>query len=198
MSPWIESCYSDRPNLLFGKDIIHSCTGVQQGDPLGPLGFALTLQPIIDSQRFPVSRYLDDGTLVGSPDDLLAALRIVESDGPSIGLHLNRSKSLLHIPPEADASLSPLPPDIPVTRQGFPFWVALSALLHFARNHFTSVSPRSRLPLIVCTTWLMLSWRLHFFAVAWPFQKCPTFCALVHLITSTACHLSSTLLSVIL
>ena len=42
--------------------------------------------------------YLDDGTLMGSPEDLAAALRIIEEDGPSVGLHLNRAKSLLFIP----------------------------------------------------------------------------------------------------
>ena len=45
LSAWMESCYSGQPLLHLGKDIIHS--GVQQGDPLGPLGFALTLHPII-------------------------------------------------------------------------------------------------------------------------------------------------------
>ncbi len=34
MSPWVESCYSDRPLLHLGNN---SCCGVQQGDPLGPL-----------------------------------------------------------------------------------------------------------------------------------------------------------------
>ena len=59
-----------------------------------------------------------DGTLAGSPGDLAAALHIIERDGPSVGLYLNRAKSLLFIPEEADASLSPLPPDIPITRGG--------------------------------------------------------------------------------
>ena len=45
ISAWMESCYSCQPFLLLGKDSIHSCCGVQQGDPLGPLGFALSLHP---------------------------------------------------------------------------------------------------------------------------------------------------------
>ena len=64
------------------------------------------------------SWYLDDGTLVGSPDQLAAALDIIETLAPAIGLNLNR-KSLLFIPEEEDATSSPLPTDIPVTRQGF-------------------------------------------------------------------------------
>ena len=63
--------------------------------------------------------YLDDGTLCGSKEDLLAALRINEEDGPARGLHLNRSKSLLFVPPNADVSDNPLPADIPISREGF-------------------------------------------------------------------------------
>ena len=56
---------------------------------------------------------------MGSPDQLAAALDIIETLGPAIGLNLNRNKSLLFIPEEEDATSSPLPTDIPVTRQGF-------------------------------------------------------------------------------
>ena len=63
--------------------------------------------------------YLDDGTLAGPPGDLAAALQIIESVGPSLGLHLNRSKSLIYIPENVDASTSPLPAEIPTTRCGF-------------------------------------------------------------------------------
>ncbi len=122
LSAWVESCYS---LLHFGKDTILSCRGVQQGDPLGPLGFALTLQPIAVRIRTEVPSlslnawYLDDGTLIGPPKALLSALKIVEEDGPTVGLHLNRSKSLLFIPPSADASTFPLPDDIPITHERF-------------------------------------------------------------------------------
>ena len=125
LSAWMESCYACQPFLLLGTDSIRSCVGVQQGDPLGPLGFALTLHPLIEKIRAEVpglflnAWYLDDGTLIGSPEDLATALRIVERDGPSLGLHLNRGKSLLFILEDADASLSPLPPDIPISRRGF-------------------------------------------------------------------------------
>ncbi len=77
ISPWIEACYSSQPNLLLGSHSLLSCNGVQQGNPLGPLGFALTLQPIIDCIQSevpglaPNAWYLDDGTLIGSPNNLL-------------------------------------------------------------------------------------------------------------------------------
>ena len=111
LSAWMDSCYSCLPLLHLGKDVIHSCCGVQQGDPLGPLGFSLTLQPIVERINAEVPSlalnawYLDDGTLVGPPEGLSAALDIIERD--ALGLHLNRSKSLLVSP----ASVTPrIPP----------------------------------------------------------------------------------------
>ena len=65
---------------------------------------------------------------MGRPQDPASALHIIERDGPSLGLHLNRCQSLLFLPEDADESISPLPPDIPVTRCGFsllgcmPYW----------------------------------------------------------------------------
>ena len=125
LSAWMESCYSCQPLLYLGKDSIRSCCSVQQGDPLDPLGFALTLHPIIERIKFEVPTlalnawYLDDGTLVDSPGDISAALQIIASDGSSVGLHLNRGKSLLYIPRDCDASHSPLSPEVPVTHAGF-------------------------------------------------------------------------------
>ena len=72
LSAWLECCYGARPLLLFGDHSISSCSGVQQGDPLGPLGFSLTLQPIIERIQSEVPTlllnnwYLDDRTLCGS------------------------------------------------------------------------------------------------------------------------------------
>ena len=125
MATWMESCYGAQPILHLGADSILSCCGVQQRDPLGPLGFALTLQPIMESIMAEVpglninAWYLDDGTLCGTPDDLVEALRIVEEEGPARLLLLNRAKSLLYIPEDGDPSYNPLPPDIPTTETGF-------------------------------------------------------------------------------
>ena len=125
LSAWMESCYSCHPLLHLGKDVIHSCCGVQQGDPLGPLGFSLTLHPIVERIMAEVPSlalnawYLDDGTLVGPPQGLSAALDIIERDDPSLGLHVNKSKSLLVVPGQCDSSNSSLASDIPVTRGGF-------------------------------------------------------------------------------
>jgi len=121
LSPWIESCYSDQLFLLLGLELIHSCSGVQQGDLLGPLAFALTLQPIVTKIQAEIrglglnAWYLDDGTLIGSPKDLVAPMVIVEKEENALGLNLNSSKSVFFIPQESDSSCSLLPPDIPIT-----------------------------------------------------------------------------------
>ena len=56
---------------------------------------------------------------MGSPADLASALEIVEAEGPAMDLFLNRSKSVLFIPPEQNPALSLLPSEIPSTRQVF-------------------------------------------------------------------------------
>ena len=125
MSAWLECCYGSQPLLHLGKDTIFSCCGVQQGDPLGPLGFSLVLQPLLEriQQEAPGllmnAWYLDDGTLCGSLSDLCTALDIIEAEGPSRGLHLNRGKSLLIVPPGASPSPSSLPAGVPTSDGGF-------------------------------------------------------------------------------
>ena len=95
------------------------------GCPLGLQGFALTLHPIVEKIGREIPNllihawYLDDGTLCRSPDDLCAALAIIEADGPSRGLYSNRSKSLLHIPLDVLLEHNPLPSALPITRDGF-------------------------------------------------------------------------------
>ena len=54
-----------------------------------------------------------------SPEDLLRALKIVEEDSPGRGLILNRTKSHLFIPEDADTTNIPFPPEIPISRSGF-------------------------------------------------------------------------------
>ena len=71
LSTWLEFCYNSQSLLHFGDYTINSICGVQQGDPLGSLGFALTFRPIIEKVKSEVlgllanSWYLDNGTLCG-------------------------------------------------------------------------------------------------------------------------------------
>ena len=48
MAAWIEFSYGSQPIQHFGDFQLLSCTGDQQGDPLCPLCFALTLHPLIE------------------------------------------------------------------------------------------------------------------------------------------------------
>ena len=52
---WFESCYGSAPFLYYRNRSLASCSGVQQGDPLRPLGFALALQPVIEHLASSVS-----------------------------------------------------------------------------------------------------------------------------------------------
>ncbi len=43
---WVELCYTVPNPLVFGDTLLPRQTGVQQGDPLGSLLFALPLHPL--------------------------------------------------------------------------------------------------------------------------------------------------------
>ncbi|CAI8046120.1 hypothetical protein GBAR_LOCUS25494, partial [Geodia barretti] len=124
ISSWMECSYGFQPNLLLENQTIPSCCGVQQGDPLGPLGFALVLHPIVEKIRESVPGllinvwYLDDGTLCGTQQDLAAALAIIEAEGPPRGLFLNRGKSFIHAPDNSSIT-HPILRGIPTSSDGF-------------------------------------------------------------------------------
>ena len=92
--PWATWCYAAHPLLWHPMGRIFSETGVQQGDPLGPLLFALVLQKIfnaIDADDDCIyilyqAWYLDDGTLAGKKSAILRALSLLDSIGPSLGI----------------------------------------------------------------------------------------------------------------
>ena len=136
LSAWMESCYSCQPLLLLGNKSIHSCCGVQQGDPLGPLGFALTLHSIIERIKAEVpglalnAWYLDDGpSLVPQMTSLLLSILLREMvlllGSPSTEANpssLSQRRLKPHAlpfhqisPPLAEASLSWVAPLVPPT-----------------------------------------------------------------------------------
>ena len=93
---FVSSAYERPSSLFYGDHIIQSAEGVQQGDPLGPLLFCLTIHPLVSRLKssFAVF-YLDDGTLGGPLQEVLSDLRLVEEEAAKLGLHLNHSKSEL-------------------------------------------------------------------------------------------------------
>ena len=74
---------------------------MQQGDPLGPLLFAMVIQQLVNAVREACPNlslncwYLDDGVIAGSAKDVLKALEIIQRLGPDLGMDLNLKKNEL-------------------------------------------------------------------------------------------------------
>ena len=96
--PFVWLAYRTPSHLFFGDSIISSGTGVQQGDPLGPVLFSLAIHSLASElvSTFNVW-YLDDGTLGGSPQSILADFTTILEQSSSLGLSLNLSKCELYI-----------------------------------------------------------------------------------------------------
>ena len=90
----ISQSYSTQSYLYFGdKDLLYSKEGVQQGDPLGPFLFSLTINQLIKSCQSKLNVwYLDNGTLAGETETVLANYRMTLEAGRELGLNVNPSK----------------------------------------------------------------------------------------------------------
>ena len=73
--PYAVACYGQQA-VVANKDHTAVVTqGVHQGDPLSPLFFALAIHPAVTSASSLTSLclwYLDDGTLIGTPEQIQA------------------------------------------------------------------------------------------------------------------------------
>ena len=96
---WATTCYSQPSHLLYGDPTISSERGWQQGDPLASLLFSLVLHPIVTTieERVPGlaahAWYLDDGTVVGTAEELQEVVDILVEEGPARGLILSTSNT---------------------------------------------------------------------------------------------------------
>jgi hypothetical protein len=99
LSTFVEWSYRSHSLLFFGDSVLTSETGLQQGDPLGPLLFAVGIQSMVFQIDDEVPGllinewYLDDGMFVGSYEEILQALTTLKSISPLLGLHLNTNKT---------------------------------------------------------------------------------------------------------
>lgn len=97
---WSQWSYCYEGELRFGHHRILSTTGVQQGDPLGPLLFSLVLSKLLEDLNSDTFQlwYLDDGTLIGTRSEVARIYNYLAATGPKFGLHLNPRKSQLFWP----------------------------------------------------------------------------------------------------
>ena len=104
--PFCYSAYSCSSLLKFSDESVISSEGVQQGDPIGPLLFCLTLQPLLNSLTTSLKiGYLDDVTIGGPISSVNSDVLSVVSKGSDIGLQLNKSKCEL-------IACDPVPPGL--------------------------------------------------------------------------------------
>ena len=115
LARWSVWCYRQPTRLQFGERVLDSSSGVQQGDPLGPLLFSAALQPLavdLRSGSLDIAvHFLDDGVLAGELTDVASALGRVQQRAAAIGLTLNLGKCEVAVagpvPPAALAASFP-------------------------------------------------------------------------------------------
>jgi len=96
--PFIWDCYSSKTSLFHGEICLHSATGVQQKDSLGPALFALAIHRVTSKIKSDINVwYLDDGCISGDPQTVLSNAAIIRNGLSSVGLEINNSNCELLI-----------------------------------------------------------------------------------------------------
>ena len=87
------SAYSQSSILFHGPYTVSSQERPQQGDPVGPLLFCNSIQPMLSSLESELNLgHLDDVSLGGLVDTVAADVTRIAKEGSEMGLHLNASK----------------------------------------------------------------------------------------------------------
>ncbi|GKB10758.1 putative reverse transcriptase domain-containing protein, partial [Tanacetum coccineum] len=82
--------------IVYRRHTYWSATGVQQGDSLRPILFALVLHSLVHKIRDNCktsSSCLDDGTIFGDSEEVARVLDIIKVSGSGLGLELNIKKT---------------------------------------------------------------------------------------------------------
>src|SRR5260221_9234954 len=93
---FVEATYGKDSILAFGSFTIQSAEGLQQGDPLGPLLFCLTVHEVLRNCDTDLKiGFIDDLTLGGEANKTLNELDILESSLANLGLNVNLKCELI-------------------------------------------------------------------------------------------------------
>eukprot|EP01091_Cochliopodium_minus_P008654 TRINITY_DN1999_c0_g1_i12.p1 TRINITY_DN1999_c0_g1~~TRINITY_DN1999_c0_g1_i12.p1 ORF type:complete len:1018 (+),score=208.55 TRINITY_DN1999_c0_g1_i12:231-3056(+) len=99
MSRYVEYCYGNHSYKFVEDRLIISQTGVDQGDPLGPVLFSLVLNRVIkkiDGEFNDVlmnAWFLDDGLIIAPVKTLQQIVTFMQKEFTEIGLELNMKKT---------------------------------------------------------------------------------------------------------
>lgn len=90
---FVYASYAVEPILDYGAGTVRSREGPQQGDPLGPLEFCVTIQPLLKRLQSELRiGFLDDLTLGGYSDVVASDVDLIDREAAALGLKLNKSK----------------------------------------------------------------------------------------------------------
>lgn len=91
--PFINQCYRSPSFLMFGENVISSARGVQQGDPLGPALFCLSIDSLTRSLSTEYNCwYLDDGSVGDTINNVLNNFEVIIKKSSEVGLEVNFQK----------------------------------------------------------------------------------------------------------
>lgn len=190
---FLKFAYSEPAPLFSGGRMLLSKEGTHQGCPLGPLGFALGIHPVLQQLSSAPglhwqSWYLDDGLLLGDCAQMKATLRFLQDSMRARGLKLNLQKCELWGPGVGawdgqDVKIIPWSPPNGITVLGVPvnypgttayaqrFWDDLLGRLREATERLTGqIDPQ-------CGHQLL--------------RKCLDACKVTHLLRAADCYAHS-------